>query len=1098
MSFAQPFSDYEILARVGAGAMGTVFKARQKRLDRIVALKVLRPSLARNTRYVERLRREAHIVAQFNHPNIVTGLDLGEEGGYHFFVMEYVEGQALKDLLQQWGSFPAEQVLDVAMQVAQALDHALQKGVIHRDIKPGNILIEDATGRVKVTDLGLAKAQGDLSLTREGATVGTPQYISPEQARSPQDVDIRSDLYSLGATLYHMATGRAPFRGESMAEVITKVLSERAQSAADLNPDLGDGLSLVIRKLMAKDQDLRYQTPAALLEDLERVRENEAPAVDRRRLEAADRPRRAWSPGRRSWWAAAALASMLACAGLGVFLGRTVWADPTTSHGLGGTARERLESARAQGPAAHLVELGAQLARTSDEGIRGELEGQRVRVLAELNAQLVQAVEAAMAPGDDGAPSAVERWADDPANWDLDDATLSVRLLDPLLEPLGWSSVRLPDGVDRVAIERLREVSRVAVRSRVGGMMTALQAYLDADAAAAVLDALAERDFVGARAAVASAFGRFDENGSWPAIAKLPPGLGKPLRERVQRFESAWGERIAAEEQLAAARIRRDGEGLIGALEARQLELLDAPGVVLERLRSLRDALRADHPPSSRFGVLSDPWPELERRLDLLEQRLDDRQTELELRDFRDRISLAYSVLVARGDTARARELVARFEPRSAALVRAWDEHRSALRAAQVVMDALLDELAKSGPVALRLRLRPGLAQEFTVHGEAGERVIERVGAVREVVSPSEVVLTSLLQAAMGRRDPLASLDPAIRTRGLAVWAGVSGDLTAESVPDADAFVAEQIWPMLGRLRGDRDRFGPLDQGAALARLQVVRDRAERERGVVRLQLVQQLNQGLERARSDYPWTEGSDAARRLVAFEQWAHGEAARLERELSLAQAIPTAQVRVGMQGAVTVAWDPPGLLDAAVGTRSWRMVAAAEGDHLVPDLADARGRIRAELALADPLSQEAEVEAWWSLRFDPPTEHALWLFECRGVVAALSIFGQDRSLRVGLLPADDATRGDRIAAALSPGGFGRVLDGGGPTVVPGARYQVGLQVGPCEKRGCVRVRFMLETEPLTPWTEVRAGDRAERIAVRAAAPVALVGLELRSPAR
>ena len=186
MSFAQPFSDYEILERVGAGAMGTVFKARQKRLDRIVALKVLRPSLARNKRYVDRLQREAHIVARFNHPNIVTGYDLGEEGGFHFFVMEFVEGQSLKELLVEWGSFPEERVLAVAEQIGSALDHAYQKGIIHRDIKPGNVLIEEETGTAKLTDLGLAKSQGDITLTREGATVGTPQYISPEQARNSQ------------------------------------------------------------------------------------------------------------------------------------------------------------------------------------------------------------------------------------------------------------------------------------------------------------------------------------------------------------------------------------------------------------------------------------------------------------------------------------------------------------------------------------------------------------------------------------------------------------------------------------------------------------------------------------------------------------------------------------------------------------------------------------------------------------------------------------------------------------------------------------------------------------------------------------------------
>ena len=205
-NFDQPFQDYELLDRVGAGAMGTVFKARHKRLNRIVAIKILKPSLARDKRYVERLRREARIVASLSHPHIVTGYDLGEEGGYHFFVMEFVEGKSLRQLLTEWGMFSEDYVLRVARETAMALDHAYQRDVIHRDIKPGNILI-DENGKVKLTDMGLAKGPADLTLTRDGATVGTPMYISPEQARNPQDVDVRSDLYSLGATLYHMATG---------------------------------------------------------------------------------------------------------------------------------------------------------------------------------------------------------------------------------------------------------------------------------------------------------------------------------------------------------------------------------------------------------------------------------------------------------------------------------------------------------------------------------------------------------------------------------------------------------------------------------------------------------------------------------------------------------------------------------------------------------------------------------------------------------------------------------------------------------------------------------------------------------------------------
>ena len=178
-------------------------------ITNIVALKVLKPSLARDKRYVERLRREARIVASLSHAHIVAGYDLGEEGGYHFFVMEFVEGKSLRQLLNEWGMFSEGYVLRVARETALALDHAYQRDVIHRDIKPGNILI-DEVGKVKLTDMGLAKGPADLALTRDGATVGTPMYISPEQARNPQDVDVRSDLYSLGATLYHMATGVPP------------------------------------------------------------------------------------------------------------------------------------------------------------------------------------------------------------------------------------------------------------------------------------------------------------------------------------------------------------------------------------------------------------------------------------------------------------------------------------------------------------------------------------------------------------------------------------------------------------------------------------------------------------------------------------------------------------------------------------------------------------------------------------------------------------------------------------------------------------------------------------------------------------------------
>jgi serine/threonine protein kinase len=237
-------------------------------------------------RYVDRLRREARIVAQLDHPNIVAGYDLGEEGGYHFFVMEFVEGRSFAPAPRRMGDVPRADRPRRRHAGRLALDHAFQRGVIHRDIKPGNILITPEN-RVKLTAMGLAKGPEDLALTRDGATVGTPTYISPEQARSPNSADVRSDLYSLGATLYHMATGQPPFRGDGIGDLIAKVLHEEPSPVRALNPQFGEGLALVIRKLLAKDPELRYQTPAELLADL-----------GSRAARGEPRRRRAWTPAR--------------------------------------------------------------------------------------------------------------------------------------------------------------------------------------------------------------------------------------------------------------------------------------------------------------------------------------------------------------------------------------------------------------------------------------------------------------------------------------------------------------------------------------------------------------------------------------------------------------------------------------------------------------------------------------------------------------------------------------------------------------------------------------------------------------------------------
>jgi hypothetical protein len=268
-----------VLARVGSGATGVVWKAREIGSGRIVALKVLHPELARDRRFVSRLSREARVSASLDHPNVARGLDLREGGGAPCLVLEFVEGKSLKTVLRERGRLPEEEVLSIGRQIAEALSHAHGRGVVHRDVKPGNVILEPG-GRARLTDFGLARAPLDASITREGATLGTPQYLPPEQARDVASASPRSDLYGLGATLFHAATGAPPFDGERIADVLTKVLFEPAPDPAARNPGLSPGLCLVLRKLLLKNPARRQQSAEELLRDLTAVERRQTPAIE--------------------------------------------------------------------------------------------------------------------------------------------------------------------------------------------------------------------------------------------------------------------------------------------------------------------------------------------------------------------------------------------------------------------------------------------------------------------------------------------------------------------------------------------------------------------------------------------------------------------------------------------------------------------------------------------------------------------------------------------------------------------------------------------------------------------------------------------------
>ena len=255
---------FEILERIGQGGMGTVFRARQKELNRSIALKVLLPRLARSKAFVERFFREARAAGRLSHPNIVAAIDVGEAEGFYYFAMEFVDGEPLTRLLAREGPLPEARALAIAADVARALDHAHTNGLIHRDVKPDNIMIA-ADGAVRVADFGLARAID--AAPREagkaaGQFVGTPHYVSPEQIRSEPDIDCRADIFSLGVTLFEMLTSERPFQGSNPMAIAAAIASEPLPSLRKARPQLGLATCRVVEKMTAKDRDRRYATPA--------------------------------------------------------------------------------------------------------------------------------------------------------------------------------------------------------------------------------------------------------------------------------------------------------------------------------------------------------------------------------------------------------------------------------------------------------------------------------------------------------------------------------------------------------------------------------------------------------------------------------------------------------------------------------------------------------------------------------------------------------------------------------------------------------------------------------------------------------------------
>jgi serine/threonine-protein kinase len=258
---------YQVVRKLGAGGMANVYLAEDQELGRRVAIKILNDRHAGDEQFVERFRREAKNAAALSHPNIVSIYDRGEAEGTYYIAMEYLDGRSLKELIVQRGPAPVTVSVEYARQILSALRFAHRHGIVHRDIKPHNVLV-DAEGRVKVTDFGIARA-GASQMTEAGSIVGTAQYLSPEQARGT-DVDQRSDLYSLGIVLYELLTGSLPFNGDTPVEIAMKHLSTIPEAPSAKRPEVPRDLDLIVTRALAKDPDDRYQSAEEMDADLER------------------------------------------------------------------------------------------------------------------------------------------------------------------------------------------------------------------------------------------------------------------------------------------------------------------------------------------------------------------------------------------------------------------------------------------------------------------------------------------------------------------------------------------------------------------------------------------------------------------------------------------------------------------------------------------------------------------------------------------------------------------------------------------------------------------------------------------------------------
>ena len=269
---------YRILDQIGQGGMGRVYKAVHQTMNRVVALKVLAPQMVSTERAQQLFLREVQAAAQLTHPNIVMAFDANQSDGRHYLAMEFVDGPNLEHHVRRTGPLPIGLACEIIFQAANGLQHAFEKGMVHRDIKPANLLLHQDAGsdivHVKILDFGLArleqteKSSARTIVARENSVMGTPDFLSPEQSRNLHETDIRSDLYSLGCTFYYLLTAKVPFAGGTTVDKVIRHHQEHAEPVEELRPEVPTVIAAIVRKLMAKKPDERYQTPDELMDAL--------------------------------------------------------------------------------------------------------------------------------------------------------------------------------------------------------------------------------------------------------------------------------------------------------------------------------------------------------------------------------------------------------------------------------------------------------------------------------------------------------------------------------------------------------------------------------------------------------------------------------------------------------------------------------------------------------------------------------------------------------------------------------------------------------------------------------------------------------------